>query len=586
MKLLSVLSLASMLVYFYFGISVIQQNRKALVNRIFWWLCMMYTAWCLFSVFKYSAETAADCRFWYRLSAPVSFACIGILMHFYLALCMRKPLHPGLIIFSYLPPLFFILNNLLFEEFVVSFSKGPYGWVETYRTGGLVSLLTAGIFGLFAVVELLLVVHFWRTSMLKREKRQAAILLIGSLATSSVSGGLQAMMSKGGVSFPISMNVVFLILIGGMWYSLKKFNFLGIQLSLASTSIVAKVHETLILVDRNRHPVEVNASYDQLRAAPDRETPVDEVSLLFLERETVDAVVSDLMDRSRPSAAFEAQFKGFGGELVPVFVQIDPMLDMMGDVEGLLFLIQDLRPIKYLEDVNRSKSAFLANMSHEIRTPMNGIIGMAQLLRRTKLTQNQEELVQILEESSSSLLRLLNDILDYSKLEANRIELVESEIDIRKICKNVASIFQYVITEKKLTFDIEVPEHIPDVLVGDAFRVQQVLTNLVGNAVKFTRFGGIRVVVEEVTGDKPERFLMKITVSDSGIGIPTDKLHLLFKRFSQVGDATAREFGGTGLGLAICRSLVALMGGEIGVDSQEGKGSRFFFTCQLGRPVG
>ena len=233
------------------------------------------------------------------------------------------------------------------------------------------------------------------------------------------------------------------------------------------------------------------------------------------------------------------------------------------------------------ESASRAKSSFLANMSHEIRTPMNGIIGMAQLLAQTELRSHQRDYLATVDESAHILLRLLNDILDFSKIEAGKLELECRDFRISECVACAARMLVLRAAEKGLELACRVAPEIPDHLRGDAGRLQQVLVNLLGNAVKFTEAGEIFVNVntESLTH---EQVRLHVSVSDSGIGIPADKRDQIFRPFEQAESSTTRRFGGTGLGLAISRELVEMMHGRIWIDSELGRGSTFHFTAEFG----
>jgi CheY-like chemotaxis protein len=232
------------------------------------------------------------------------------------------------------------------------------------------------------------------------------------------------------------------------------------------------------------------------------------------------------------------------------------------------------------EEATQAKSAFLASMSHEIRTPMNGIIGTASLLNDTALSEEQREYLKIIQTSGDALLSLLNDILDFSKIEAGKLQLDNRPFDLRETCEHIVDLLSPSALEKNIGLILRYAPNTPGVVVGDAGRIRQVLMNLVANALKFTHTGHVYIDIYAAAGTDTETSI-HCSVTDTGIGIPREEIPNLFKKFSQLDATSTRQYSGTGLGLAICKQLVEMMGGRIGIDSEAGKGSTFWFRINL-----
>jgi PAS domain S-box-containing protein len=271
---------------------------------------------------------------------------------------------------------------------------------------------------------------------------------------------------------------------------------------------------------------------------------------------------------------------------VPVIVD-DEVVGVHGTAEDMTkenALVRDLeRARRAAEDANAAKSLFLANMSHEVRTPLTSVLGAGEMLAEGDLDPGQRYLVDVVRRSGDRLLRLVNDILDVSRLEVGHLEMDVAAFDVRALVDDALCWGLPFAAREHLELSSVIADEVPSVLLGDSFRITQVLTNLIGNALKFTDRGLVRVRVdlEGVDGDTHR---LRLAVEDSGIGIPDEQLPLLFESFAQADTSTTRRHGGAGLGLAICRELVALMSGTIEVSSVPGEGSTFTVVLPLTSP--
>ena len=254
-------------------------------------------------------------------------------------------------------------------------------------------------------------------------------------------------------------------------------------------------------------------------------------------------------------------------------INLDCLMVILVDVSNLVNQEQAA------EAAVRSKRDFLANVSHEMRTPLNGVIGITELLLETEIDSEQRNYLNIVKSSGESLLSVINDILDFAKVEAGKVRVDATAFSLRQLLEETLRTLSFAARKKGLQLKQEIDPGVPNDLIGDAGKLQQVLINLAGNAIKFTELGNVTIRVEQA--NQMEKIFLHFTVTDNGIGIPPEKQSAIFEAFTQADQSTSRLYGGTGLGLAICSRLVGLMGGRIWVESEVGAGSRFYFTAQF-----
>lgn len=344
-------------------------------------------------------------------------------------------------------------------------------------------------------------------------------------------------------------------------------------------------------LDNGPHIIYVNEAFTKISGYT-KEEIIGKTPRILQGKDTDRETLDRLRNTLKNGQAFQAEIKNYkkDGTAYWLDISIVPVKNNDGATTHFTAIERDITAQKSAQKELReekekaeaasiAKSEFLANMSHELRTPMNGIIGMTEFILDSELTEDQRDNAETLHGSSHTLLSLLNDILDISKIEAGELELEEIPFDINIAMQQIIQLFTPIASKKGVDLDIAVHEETPPVIVSDLGRIQQVLRNLLNNALKFTEEGSVKIALETKTNNGSP--YLHFAVKDTGIGIAKDKTSTIFEKFTQADTSTTREFGGTGLGLAITQHLVTLMEGDIGVDSILGEGSTFWFSIPL-----
>ncbi len=353
-----------------------------------------------------------------------------------------------------------------------------------------------------------------------------------------------------------------------------------------STIAIANVDAKGLILDCNdQYCVDMGKSRDELCGI----SIFDVLSLQ--DKETAKAQFKELVEGRASHYRGERSFIRANGEPLWMTVNASALFDSQHRFESAVISMVDMTELKLLSNellvakeeadaASKAKGDFLANMSHEIRTPMNAIIGMSQLCLQTELNKKQKNYVEKIERASKSLLSIINDILDFSKIEAGKLDIESVPFQLDTMLEDLSDMFSEKAANKQLELLFAVAPNVPRYLFGDSLRLSQVLINLMNNAIKFTEHGEILLSLNLIA-QQGDDVTLRFSVRDSGIGLTNEQQAKLFKSFSQADTSTTRKYGGTGLGLAICKQLVELMGGSIGVESQFGHGSTFFFTVKL-----
>ncbi|MBP7496398.1 MAG: response regulator [Bacteroidales bacterium] len=597
-----ILSLFSSLVasaFLIIGLYIYSLKPKYKTYKIFLFLCVLMTIYSISYSFYFSALIKENIIFWYKISSLGWCFMPVTVFHLFFELTKRKKkINEYLFYFIiYLPAVFFVYRafyNLLFASdfllidnlwFVVPASDSIYFWLYIFY------------FIFYSLTSYFMIVKWYKTTLYNKEKQQAKLLIIVIGIIYLITIATNIVLPYFGIRYiPEIAHIIALFIVLSVAYSMKKYNMMRLTPDIAANEIISSIRDFIFFIDKDGYIINANNYvYKTLSYSPD-ELIGKHFSNVFEEK---DIIINNLnLIKNFNFVNNDLNIFKKNNEKIPVNFSFTLLKDKFNDIMGSIatgydistinqlkdeieerMLIQDQLVIskKKAEEADKLKSAFLANMSHEIRTPMNAILGFASLLNSDKISdENKRDYANIINTSGKQLLNLINDIIDISKIEAGQLKIHKEECSINKLFSNLKTMFEGENIRKGKT-GLEIRSHTSlengqDIVISDPLRLQQILINLIGNAVKFTEKGYVEFGYN-LTSDNTVLFY----VTDTGIGISEEEQKVVFERFRQADYSMNRQFGGTGLGLTISKGLVELLGGTIWLESVEDTGSTFYF---------
>lgn len=550
----SLISFVCVLAYLFFGLRILRLDAHSKQNRIFFALCLNYALAACFSMLQYSARSLEDCIAFNNVYLPFSFLSVGLIMHFHLELCLSTKVKPWMLVLSYMPPLFFIINVFSGHYYISDFKLGPYGWYPERMSTPATELFNVAIFLAFEILEVLLLIWYGRRSSFQRVKRQTRILIISIVASFIVSGLYQGLIIRKAIPMPLLPFATQLVWMAGIWFAVERYNFIGLSMSLASRQIVAHVNEMLILCDSRSRIMETNERFSAITGSV---AVVDKngvwISLAdILHGEGLSVLVDALLSGSLNHGTMEATLKTGTGKTVAVRIHASNLRDCTGEVEGLIIVAEDIRAIKELERLNERNAALLeekrillVEVHHRIKNNMGTIRAMLNL--QLDATSDPAARAAIADAES----RVISMAVLYDKLYRSTAhsslgcdEYLSPLID--EVIANFPEANRITVTKLIGSFALPIDSLLPLGII-----VNELLTNAMKYAFSGRDSGHLAIAAESFEG------LIRVSVSDDGAGIPE-----------------SFDFeASTGFGLTMIQAMAGQLGGTLHID--RGEGARF-----------
>ena len=583
----------AVLVYLYLAVLIIIKNPKSTLNRVCSALMTCFAVWSFMKIFGHNPMVDEETvMFFEKIGSIGRIGWSSFGLWFFLLFTQREKV----LKFKLLYPLIFIPSLLLIykqwtESILVSHKKFPYGWTGVWSDSAWPTVFFV-YYLVYIGIGFYLLVDFWIKSDVPIQKKQARIIFLTGLAAFVIGSVIDNLFTVLNIHFiPDMANATTLIWAFGLVYAIAKYKFLTITPEVAADKILTTMMDTLILLDQKGNIATANEAAQNLLGYLEEELKGQSLSSLFA-KETYQSAFLQRAVKGDMITDLELAFRTKQGSFVPVTFSSSALRDEEGAFVGTICVAHDITRRKRKEEelrvakeeaesASRIKSQFLASMSHEFRTPLNAIIGFSEVLEDKTfgdMNEKQTRYVTNILKSGQHLLQMINDVLDLSKIEAGKMELELSKVDIGELVEQSVVMVREKCLKHRIDLTHQISDDLEDIVVlADERKLRQALFNLLSNAVKFTPDGG-KVGVEA----KREGEEIRVSVSDTGMGIKREDQTRIFGEFEQVENKIGPKQHGTGLGLALTKKLVALHGGRIWVESEgDGKGSTFTFSIPL-----
>ncbi len=604
MNIFSLIAFANFLSLMFLAFYTLSIKTRSNLQLLFTLILIACGIWSLGYTFIYPAKDKQTVWAWYRVTSfGWSYAQVFVLQ-FTLYLTDRQKIlkKPWFYVVAYLPGTIFYYKALtgivIAKDFVLD---APLGVSEIHATTNFWYIYFIIYVLLYVGLSSYLIYKWGKNAKTKRIKKQAKMISLGIGLTIIVTVFTNLIIPSINKYIPPLGHTAFIFYALGVGYAINKYKFLSITPQIAAHEIISKMIDIMILTDMDFRIITANKQTEQILHYKERDLITKHISAILCCMHDFPEKIKDITDEKTNNIEFSHNIISKENQKIPVRVFLSRIADSAGERVGYVFVLHDMRTTLHLtqeieerkkaekalkkakeqaESANKAKSEFLANISHEIRTPMNAIVGFTQVLRKRLKKEENIQFLEIINRSGNALLGIINDILDLSKIEAGQIELKLVKFNLRNLISEVMDIFSWRVLEKKIKIQSEINENVPSHIISDEIRLKQIIINLVGNAVKFTEKGYVKLIC-----DLNKDNLLYIKVKDTGIGIPDDQKDVIFKAFMQTKGQDNVKYGGTGLGLAITKRLVDIIGGSIELISQENKGSEFTVILKLEMPA-